>query len=794
MLGVMRTAGVVGDGAALEAYRDARDYGRLIRLADQNYRAKVREVFEEARAEGRTELNDHERSLLDAARQQLTVSTGKLDLSDNFHDAEAELGKTLGVTIGEAKGAWRDVAASEARQREMFAGKTLLEALRTLDGDPGDPFATRYRTALKAAARFMYEAGSWVGTKQEMVRDHEEIAKALFELRQAWAKWITDHYNASVIGTVKNMTNDCDFNFALGEGEDFNPVPRMQAAKAWTKGLVRDALIEAGLSPEQAAAADHEVLFETNSYTDPGIIHLYTRLPTALQGEVVRNLTRDSIGLAEYWVKHHLGALPLDITLRATRDIKDAGRDAGARTPGEIAAEFGIADWDTPEGNERLYAEQNRLFSEHARDPSNAKVVQQICELQMLINSRAQGAYITPGAALVTVSIKEGRLSADMRMIRAQIDELKRIDTAEARTIVSALERSLEEIRLEQIRSLTVDEALQSVIGDMVFFWHIAEEASRGAVAFDVVMRYEFSKYVARLLEVARVHGMDPTAGVAGDYRFLAISRLLKTATRIYKGKKPGEVFAGDSPALSGITEMRSYLEAVQRASGEVIRYLIERSSLRAAVETPSAYLNDVKARIAQDLAERTGAWREEETRSLDPAKTPWLGEWLEPPDRGWNSSDPGSVRANLHLVNLLAAENALSEAARGELHGARNPEALVARYHQQYLDALTAIRDGARAEGANFWEHFDPEDAELIKGKLGAWERDGEALPAAEWFMPASGLGRPRRVPRRSPRLRQLEQGRGDWPALLPNERADAPADTLRDEREYPRQPGDMA
>ena len=121
-----------------------------------------------------------------------------------------------------------------------------------------------------------------------MFSKHPEIAKALFEVRKAWAEWITKNYRASVIGTVKDMRNDCDFNFALGEGEDFNPVPRMQSAKAWTKGLVRDLLIEAGLTPAQADAADHEVLFETNSYTDPGIIHLYTRLPRELQGEVIK--------------------------------------------------------------------------------------------------------------------------------------------------------------------------------------------------------------------------------------------------------------------------------------------------------------------------------------------------------------------------------------------------------------------------------------------------------------------------------------------------------------------------
>src|SRR4029077_13312910 len=110
-----------------------------------------------------------------------------------------------------------------------------------------------------------------------------------------------------------------------------------------------------------------------------------------LQGEVVRALARDSIGLARYWVEHHLGALPADITMRAMRDLAAAAERTTIRTPEEIAAEFGITNWDTPQGNERLYAEQNRLFGEYARDPNNATVVQQICELQMLIHSRAQG-------------------------------------------------------------------------------------------------------------------------------------------------------------------------------------------------------------------------------------------------------------------------------------------------------------------------------------------------------------------------------------------------------------------
>lgn len=717
MLGVMRTSGLFGEAQARDLYRQAREFGRLITRAQENYRAKVEEVFEEAKADGRTELNDHERSVLDAARQQLTVSTGKLDLAKDFRDIETELGTKFDVQVGEAKGAWREVAKSEAKQRDLFGGKTLLEALRTLDGNEGDPFAVRYRTALRAAARFMYEAGSWVGTKQEMFKDHPEVAKALFEVRKVWAEWIRKNYSASVIGTVSDMRNDCDFNFALGEGEAFNPVPRMLAAKAWTKALVRDLLIEAGLTPEQANAADHEILFETNSYTDPGIIHLYTRLPAALQAEVIRSLTRDSIGLAEYWVKHHLGALPPEVTARALHDLAIAGRDATVRTPDEMAADLGIRDWDTPEGNERLYAEQNRLFGEYARDPNNAEIVRQICELQMLINSRAQGAYITPGAALVTVSIKEGKLSQDMRMIREQLDQLKAGEqTAATKTLIGALERALDEIRLEQIKGLTVDEALQSVIGDMVFFWHIAEEASKGAQAFDVAMRYEFSKYVARLLEVAKVHGMDPTSGVAGDHRFLGIAKLLKIATRIYKGKKPGEVFAGEDPALAGISEMREYLEAVQRASGDVIRYLLERSSVQPV---------------------RRGS-ADAETGPLDPSRTPWLGEWLDTPDRGWQSDNPASRGANLHLVNLLASENALNEAMRGELHGARNADALVSRNYQQYLDALTAIRDGARSEGVNYWEHFDLEDAAMLQECLATWDRNGQALPPIDIYRAA--------------------------------------------------------
>ncbi|HEU5287630.1 MAG TPA: hypothetical protein VFV20_04445, partial [Candidatus Limnocylindria bacterium] len=612
-----------------------------------------------------------------------------------------ELTKELEVTFGEASGGWRELARDTDRQRQLFDGKTLREALATTDGSRGDPFPTRHKTAFKALVRFMYEAGSWVSLKNELFRTDPELAKALFEVRQAWAEWITSDAGnrATVIGTVKNMTNDCDFNFALGEGATLDPVPRMRKVAEETQRLVREALRETGLSEADAAKADYQILFESNSYTDPAILHLYTRLPEAAREQAVRLLTRDSVGVSRWMIREGFEHLPLDVRIRAVRDL-DLWATAGVRTPEEIARDLGFTGthWHTTEGREWLLAEQSRLFERYLADPTNVEVVTKICETQMLLNTMAEGAYVTPGAGLVTVTIKEGLYTKDMTMVRRQMNELKRElaerDDATKRKLLETLEKEYEQQRIETIKSLTPDEALQSVLGDLVFFWHMAETASHDLEAFDIVMRYEFSKYVARLVEVAKAFGMDPASMTPGDHRFTGIAKLLRTATKIYKGKKPWEAF-GEGPAFTSLTEMRQYFSSVQKAASDVVRYLLEHSSFRDRL--------DLKA------------------ESFGPPATP---------DRSTSARED----AWLSLANMTIAERELRLILGGDASYAGREHVALDFFYDQYEANLARVRKGASEEGASYWSHFSSEiDVQYLQRRLEFWRTRGTPLETRE-------------------------------------------------------------
>lgn len=700
VIGLMRTWGTLTEAQANDAYRQAREYGIRIRRAQEAYERVARDVLETAKREGRTELTDHERAKLDAAKQTY-ADAAKFDLTREFRDIERELTKTLEVRIGEATGGWRELARDTERQRQLFDGKTLAEALATKDGTPSDAFAVRYKTAFKALVRFMHEAGSWVSVKNEIFRSDPELATALFEVRKAWADWITaDSANrATVIGTVKNMTNDCDFNFALGEGTTLDPVPRMRKVAEETQRLVREALRESGVPESQAARADYQLLFESNSYTDPAILHLYTRLEGPAREQAVRLLTRDSVGVSRWMIREHFRHLPLEVRTRAVRDL-DLWATAGSRTPEEIARDLGFTGphWNSTEGREWLLAQQSRLFERYVADPTNVEVVTKICETQMLLNTMAEGAYVTPGAGLVTVTIKEGLYTKDMTMVRRQMNELKRElagrDDATKRKLLETLEKEYEQQRLEAIKSLTPDEALQSVLGDLVFFWHMAETASHNLEAFDIVMRYEFSKYVARLVEVAKAFGMDPASMTPGDHRFTGIAKLLRTSTKIYKGKKPWEAF-GEGPAFTSLTEMRQYFSSVQKAASDVVRYLLEHSSFRDRL--------DLKA------------------ESFGPPATP---------DRSTSARED----AWLSLANMTIAERELRLILGGDASYAGREHVALDFFYDQYEANLARVRKGASEEGASYWSHFSSEiDVQYLQRRLEFWRTRGTPLETRE-------------------------------------------------------------
>ncbi len=344
-------------------------------------------------------------------------------------------------------------------------------------------------------------------------------------------------------------------------------------------------------------------------------------------------------------------------------------------------------------------AEQSRLFERYVTDPTSVEVVTKICETQMLLNTMAEGAYVTPGAGLVTVTIKEGLYTKDMTMVRRQMNELKReLEKGEdpaKRTLLETLEKEYEQQRIEAIKSLTPDEALQSVLGDLVFFWHMAETASHDLEAFDVVMRYEFSKYVARLVEVAKAFGMDPASNTPGDHRFTGIAKLLRTATRIYKGKKPWEAF-GEGPAFTSLTEMRQYFSSVQKAASDVLRYLIlEKSSFRDRVTV--------------------------QADSFGPRVTP-------------DGTATAREDAWLALANVTIAEREIRLVLAGDASYAGREHPALDFFYEQYETNLARVRRGAEEEGASYWSHFDSAiDVTYLQQRLTYWRTRGTPLAPRE-------------------------------------------------------------
>jgi hypothetical protein len=642
-------------GTLERLWRDAPDL--QYRRALENLRDAV------ATDRRRVELDDHDRAQLDAKTEDIRKAAGKVNVEEEF--------ERLKDRVGEAgPPRWREELSDTSRRRD------LVDKLKaTLPDGTADVDARR-----KAAIEFLYKAGSWQKIKGAVSAEFPDVADLLFNVRGELADAMTKKYDATLIGTVKSMVNDADYNFKLvfGEGDRANnPIENMRNAAREMQRIVDRAL-------GSQAKGNWELIWESNFYLDPKILHLHTTLPDAHDQAVAwRHLSRDSAGLfLEILDRLHVPRAEAD-RYRELFQRTVAGTE-GLPTMESLARELGLREWSGREGRDTILRELklalDAYFGPNGKTLENAL---RAVQLNMLLNVESEGAYVPPGAGWLTVTLKEGtgiesmrpfkdqlkhlkipeevakelrdKLQAldqlrtdqkEYRRLQAELDGMRRAgtdaailkplmdrieylrnaDPSDARIgeLEQAIQKKQEELVTKEVARrqaevdklpqgperdalqrviglmltpggllgyidylrLEVDVArvreiakagdrfpdipLQSVLGDIQFYFHILQGAQYES--FWGVQRYELFKYASRVTEVAQAMGLG------GETEFLQLTYYKNKAAQIYEDHTPAEQFPGDP--FSRAEDMVKFERNLRSLQFKIVEALLKRTTL----------------------------------------------------------------------------------------------------------------------------------------------------------------------------------------------------------------------
>ena len=309
-----------------------------------DYRAALADVQSAALSRERpTTLDQHDRAQLDARAEEIRKASGGIDVTDVLNEFSGLVGQATPAP-------WRTILSDPARRARLVVDLRPAVATPGTPG-PGGPGETPNTTVSRrrAAIRFLHEAGSWQTIKRGVYESDPEVARLLFDIRGELSAEIQKEFDAGLIGTVKSMMNDADYNFALKFGTDGinSPIDNMQRAMARMQAIVDDALGTAG-------KGNWELIWESNFYLDPQILHLHTRLTDP--GDRVtawRTLTRDSFGLFMQILSDMHTPEPVMERYRSL--LSDAGRrPSRCPTPGPWPARLGLREWSGPEGRSQI--------------------------------------------------------------------------------------------------------------------------------------------------------------------------------------------------------------------------------------------------------------------------------------------------------------------------------------------------------------------------------------------------------------------------------------------------------
>jgi len=314
---------------------------------------------------------------------------------------------------------------------------------------------------------------------------------------------------------------------------------------------VREAKAElAGL----LGTGDSEGVIDTSIFMDPTLIHIYDGIADpAVRAEVMRAITGDAEALLIQKLQAY-GSPLVDAVSKITGVAPTGG---GHDAPGG----HGGGQVDAKPYQERIDAALKKIGEITARtdlgQPAKDQLVREQAQIivheQMVLNALTPGAYITAGSVKVTVTVKEMIRSPRYQELKTQAKSLaKRLTegsalATDARVKIEnewkATLAEMKHLKDEAMRTLTGDEAYQSVIGDIDFFEHMVTEARAEALKAleketaglpsaqaktviegliedrtleETAKRYEASKYADRVLEIAEMFGMNPMTASHG--------------------------------------------------------------------------------------------------------------------------------------------------------------------------------------------------------------------------------------------------------------------------------------